>query len=94
MKFEEYFKMYLFSGNEKNEKERFSKIRFWASTLLMVSTKVKIQMKNGRFLTEKDCFIEMEDALRGYEFEDGDTRAWWEQFQYLRKQIEKPYWVN
>lgn len=91
MKFEEYFLLYLSLGD--NEKTPFSKVRFWACTLLFIAVGLKIQMKNGHFLTKFDCFIEMNDVWRDYEFEGGDTRAWWEQNQWLRGG-KKPYWIE
>ena len=74
--------------------KNFSKLRFWAITLLMLSIRAfKIQMDNGHYLTQFDCFIELEDVLRGYKFEGAYVRAWWEQYQWLRGG-KKPYWIE
>lgn len=93
MKFKDYLLLYFYNMSQDNKKVALDWVRFWALTLLAISMGMKIQMKNGHFLTIWDCFIEMEDILRGYKFEGGDTRAWWEQHQWLRGG-KKPYWIE
>jgi len=94
MKFKEYLLVFLYLEHDKEEKIRIPSVKFWGITLLIVACGLKIQMNNGHYLTEYDCFLEMNDKLRNYKYPDGFPRAWWEQFQYLRGLIEKPYWVE
>ena len=87
MKFKDYLKIYNEIIKEGDN------IKFWGITLLTVDSGMKIQMWNGHYLTISDCFMEMGGRLTGYKFEGGWVRAWWEQFQYLRGLIDKPYWM-
>jgi len=90
MKFKEYLIIYIKinDGLEINDQTRF-----WAITCIFIGTGGKIQMDNGHYLTPKDCLMEINDLVGGYVFEGGWVRAWWEQFQYLRGLIDKPYWM-
>jgi len=95
LKLKEYILIFLYLENGyKKNKTIIPSVKFWAITLLIIGSGLKIQMKNGHYLTIFDCFIEMEDLVKGNTFEGGDVRAWWEQHQWLRGQIKKPYWVE
>lgn len=89
MKFEDYVLLFL-----KDNPCRVPSVKFWGITLLIVSAGIKIQMDNCHILTVQDCYNEMDDLFSGRIYEGGWTRAWWEQYQYLRGLIKKPRWIN
>lgn len=65
LKFKDYVLLYLSVGNkgeDVNTLNKLDKIAFWALTMLILKSGVKIQMDNKHFLTPEDCFAEMEDA--------------------------------
>lgn len=62
MKIDDYIILFV---KDLDVKISIPSVKFWAITLLCVSTGMEIEMKDGHILTSKDCYIEMNDCASG-----------------------------